>query len=105
MFRVIWMDYHAGRIFMPHLCRCPVFPIRLSGGWINLSPRMESAGIEFEIKIRHKTQNVNAKPSQCQCWPIVSGRSCRPSPYIFDSLYISFSADHMFEKTAQTAKN
>jgi len=57
-----------------------VSPIR----WISLSPRIESTGIEYPLKtkIRHKTQNVNAKHLQCQC--IVSGRSCGPSPHIYD---------------------
>jgi len=58
-------------------CRCPVIlysPIRLYGGMNKSLPRMESTGIEYphKTKIRHKTQNVNAKHLRCQC--IVSGR-------------------------------
>jgi len=49
----------------------------------------------LKTKIRHKTQNVNDKHLQCQC--IVSGRSCGPSPYIFD-IYLFFSRSQ-FEKT------
>src|SRR6218665_2188998 len=49
----------------------------------------------LKTKIRHKTQNVNAKHLQCQC--IVSGRSCGPSPYIF-GIYLFFSGPQ-FEKT------
>jgi len=46
----------------------------------------------IKTKIRHRTQNVNAKHLQSQC--IVSGRSWGPSPYIFD-IYISHClADH-----------
>src|SRR6218665_217977 len=58
---------------------------------------MESTGIDYPLKtkIRHKTQNVNAKHSQCQC--IISGRSCGPSPCIFD--VISFFSGPQFEKT------
>jgi len=58
---------------------------------------MESTGIEYPLKtkIRHNTQNVNAKHLRCQC--LVSGRSCGPSPYIFD-IYLFFSGPQ-FEKT------
>ena len=60
-------------------------------------PRMESTGIEYPLKtkIRHKTQNVNAKNLRCQC--IVSGGSCVPSLYIFDIAL--FTADHSLKKT------
>src|SRR6218665_191952 len=60
---------------------------------INLSPRMESTSIEYPLKtkIRHKTQNVNAKHLRCQC--IVSGRS-------ISLIYISFSVDHSLKKLA-----
>src|SRR6218665_1379321 len=47
--------------------------------WYRVSP--------LKSKIRHKTQNVNCKQLQCQ--GIVSGRSCGPSPYIFD-IYLFF---------------
>src|SRR6218665_4219428 len=49
----------------------------------------------LKTEIRHKTQNVIAKHLQCQC--IVSGRSCRPSPYIFDR-YLFYSGPR-FENT------
>src|SRR6218665_2530471 len=73
--------------------RCPVIlypPIRLSGG---MNKSIHPDGINryrvspLKLKIRHKTQNVNAKHLRCQC--IISGRSCEPSPHIFD-IYISF---------------
>jgi len=53
---------------------------------------MESIGIEYPLKtkIKHKTQNVNAKHFQCQC--IVSGRH-------ISLLYISFFSGTQFEKT------
>src|SRR6218665_2931668 len=61
---------------------------------------MESTGIEYppKTKIRHKTQNVNAKHLQCQC--LVSGRSSGPSSHtcIFD-IYLFFS-EAQFEKTS-----
>ena len=47
--------------------------------------------------ISHKTQNVNAKHLRCQC--IVSGRSCEPSPHIFD-IYLSLFSGSQFEKLA-----
>src|SRR6218665_814968 len=55
---------------------------------------MKSTGIEYprKTKIRHKTQNVNGKHLQCQC--IISGRSCGPSPYIFD-IYLFFSGPQL----------
>src|SRR6218665_4070400 len=50
--------------------------------------------IPLKNKIRHNTQNVNAKHLQCQC--IILGRSCGPSPHIFD-IYVFFSGQQ-FEK-------
>jgi len=41
------------------------------------------------------TQNGNAKHLQCGC--IVSGRSCGPSPHIFD--IISFFSGPQFKRT------
>ena len=64
---------------------------------------MKSTGIPLKTKIRNKTQNVNAKHFLCQC--IVSGRSCRPSPYrplhvslIYIYIYISFFSGPQFKK-------
>src|SRR6218665_2191116 len=51
--------------------------------------------LKLKSDIKVKTQNVNAKHSQCQC--IVSGRSCGHSPYIFH-IYLFFSGPQ-FEKT------
>jgi len=58
---------------------------------------MESTGIGYPLKakIRHKTQNVKAKHSQCQC--IVSGCTCGPSPYIF-GIYLFFQQNKVWKK-------
>src|SRR6218665_334112 len=59
-------------------------PIRQSGEMNKSIPpgwNQPVYSIPLKTKIRHKTQNVNAKHLQCQC--IVSGRSCGHSPCIF----------------------
>jgi len=74
-----------------------VSPHKTIRGMNKSIPRMESTGIEYPLKtkIRHKTQNVNAKHFQCQC--TASGRSCGPSPYFF-GIYLFFSGPQ-FERT------
>jgi len=59
---------------------------------------MESTGIKYPLKtkIKHKTQDVNAKHSQCQC--IVSGRSCGPSLHYVWYIYL-FQRTTVWKKT------
>ena len=57
------------------------YHIRLTGKMNkSIPPPVESASIEYplKLKIRHKTQHVNAKHLQFQC--IISGLFCGPSP-------------------------
>jgi len=57
---------------------------------------MESTGIEYPLKtkIRHNTQNVNAKDLQCQC--IVSGRSRTFISFIYIRKYIFYIIMYFF---------
>src|SRR6218665_298319 len=89
LFRRKCINYHLKLLHQEigEVFRDIVSLIRLSEGLISLSTWMESTGINYPLKtkIRHKTQNVNAKHLHFQC--TVSGRSCGPSPYIFDICY------------------
>jgi len=63
---------------------------------------MKSTGIEYipiKTKIRHKTQNVNAKHLRCQF--IVSGRSVAPAdlrPISMIYTYLSLFSGPQFDK-------
>ena len=61
---------------------------------------MELTGIKYpplKLKLDIK-QNVNANHLRCQC--IVSGRSCGPSPYIFDA-YLLERKDLLYPQSEQ----